>query len=38
MEFKLTTPMGLYNDIIALMLLLEIALAIALIARYVGVL
>lgn len=37
MEFKLTTPMGLYNDLVGLMLLLEIVLAVLLVARYFGV-
>lgn len=37
MEFKLTTPMGIYNDLVLLMLLLEIVLAAYLMAQYFGV-
>lgn len=37
MEFRLTEPMGLYNDVVLLMLLLEIVLAAYLVGQYVGV-
>lgn len=37
MEYRLTTPMGLYNNLVGLMLLLEVVLAALLVARYFGV-
>lgn len=36
-DFRLTTPMGLYNNVVGLMLLLELALAVVLLAVYFGV-